>query len=126
MGWIFTLQKSLRDGSLKRARTRSLRSFNDHRDRVASTEAQGRESALRVAILHCVNESRQHARAAAADRVSERHGTPVYVELLVRNPQLPHDGDARRGVRLVVLEEVDVLDRHSGLLQELPNPGVRK
>src|SRR2546422_6961307 len=91
MGRFPALQKSLRDGSLKRARTRSLRSFNDHRDRVASTEAQGRESALRAASLHCVNESRQHARAAAADRVSERHGTPVYVELLVRNPQLPHD-----------------------------------
>src|SRR2546425_10010664 len=119
MGWIFTLQKSLRDGSLKRARTRSLRSFNDHRDRVAATEAQGRESALRAAILHCVNEGRQHARAAAADRVAERHRTAVYVELLVRNPQLSHHREARRGVRLVVLEEVDVVDGQPRLLQEL-------
>src|SRR5207244_13532865 len=60
---------------------------------------------------------------AAAHRGGGRHRHSGHGELLVRAPWRPHHREARYGVRLVVLEQADVVDRQTGLLQQLPNPG---
>src|SRR6266705_3596425 len=99
------------------------RPFDNHRYRIAAAQAQSREATLRVAVFHRVHESREHARAAAADRMAERHRAAVDVELLARDPELAHHHEARGRVRLVVLEQVDVLDPEAGLLQELSDAG---
>src|SRR5437870_9372543 len=101
-----------------RCRSRTL---DDHRDRIAAAKAQGRETALGAAVLHRVSKRREDAGAAAADRMPEGHRSTVHVELLVGNSELAHHGDARGGIRLVVFEQIDVVDREARLLQEFPD-----
>src|SRR6266704_2919601 len=101
-------------------------SLDNHGDRIAAAETQSREASLRVAVLHRIQKSREHAGAAAADRMTERDRAAVHVELLVRDPELAHHHEARGRVRLVVLEQVDILDPEARLLQELPDAGDRR
>src|SRR6266566_4271221 len=58
--------------------------------------------------------------------MAERDRAAVHVELLVRDPELAHHHEARGRVRLVVLEQVDILDPEARLLQELPDAGDRR
>src|SRR6266567_1779056 len=54
-------------GFYRPSAARRSRTLDDHRDRVATAQAQGREAAFRDAVFHRVDERREHARAAAAD-----------------------------------------------------------
>src|SRR6267143_1969769 len=90
-----------------RCRSRTL---DDHRDRIAPAEAEGHETALGAAVLHRVCEGREDAGTATSDWMTEGDGPTVHIELVVRNPEFPHHGDARGGIGLVVLEQVDVVD----------------
>src|SRR5205807_6033445 len=82
-----------------------------HRDGVSPAEAEGGQAPLRAAVLHAVDQGREHASPAASDRVTEGDRPAVHVELVMRHPELSHHCDARRGIGLIVLEEIDVVDR---------------
>ena len=86
------LREHLRDAVAHRARADDadslivnaigdLHPFDGERDAVAAAEAERRDAALQVAPLQRVEQRRQHARAARADRVAERDGAAVDVDL---------------------------------------------
>src|SRR5687768_9368511 len=56
--------------------------LDGQRDGVAAAEAQGGEAGSGPAILHGVQQRRQHARAARSDRVSERYRPAVHVDVV--------------------------------------------
>ena len=67
-----------RSSAIARAASAScIRPFDRERDAVAAAQAQRRDAALQVAPLQRVEQRRQHARAARADRVAERDGAAV-------------------------------------------------
>src|SRR5437773_10061906 len=83
--------KGLPTERLQRSRT-----LDDHRDRIATAQTEGRETALGAAVLHRVGERREDAGAAAANRMPAGPCPAVHVEFLVRNPAPAHHRDARR------------------------------
>src|SRR5208282_722499 len=52
-----------------------------HGDPHAAADAERGEAALRVALLHLVEKGGKHARARGADRMAERYGAAVHVDL---------------------------------------------
>src|SRR5687768_16829377 len=56
--------------------------LDGQRDGVAAAEAQRGEAGSGPAILHRVQQRRQHARAARSDRVSERYRPAVHVDVV--------------------------------------------
>src|ERR1700716_350092 len=57
----------------------------------AAADAKRREAALRVALLHLVQQSHEDAAARGADRVAERDRPAVHVDLLRIPAHLPVD-----------------------------------
>ena len=68
------------------AHTALVLPLDRHPDAVAAAEAERRDAALQVAPLQRVEQRRQHAPAARADRVAERDGAAVHVDLLRVDP----------------------------------------
>src|SRR5512147_3346042 len=98
-------------------------------DAHAATDAKRRESLLRVASLHFVQQRDQHAAARSADRVTERDGTAVDVDLvlvgrLVQAEVLVH-GTGLRRESLVEFHQVELLGLPAGLLESLAGRGRR-
>src|SRR5205809_158338 len=54
--------------------------LHDHRDPLATAYAQRRQAALGIAALHLVQQRHQDARAASADRVTQRDRASIYVD----------------------------------------------
>src|ERR1700745_1325852 len=52
-----------------------------HRDAHAAADAQRGEALLGIALLHLVQQRDQHARAGRADRMTDRDGAAVDVDL---------------------------------------------
>ena len=72
--------------------------------------------------LQRVEQRRQHARAAGADRVAERDGAAVDVHLRRIDAELAQDGHGLHRERFVQLEEIDVLQVPADLLRDLLRP----
>src|SRR5581483_1335140 len=106
---------------LHRCERRRLRTLHRQRDAVAASETERRYPALQIASLQRVEERRQHAPAARADRVPERHGAAVDVDLRGIDLQLVQDGNRLHGKRFVQLEEVDVFELPANLFRDTPN-----
>ena len=96
----------------------SYSALDGERDAVAAAEAQRRDAALQVSALQRVEQRRQHAAAARADRVAERDSAAVDVHLRRIDAELVEHGDRLHGERLVQLEEIDVLQIPAGLLRD--------
>src|SRR5882672_7706658 len=87
---------------------------NAHGDAHAAADAQRGEALLGVALLHLVEQGRQHARARGADRMAERDRAAIDVELRWIEAEFLADGQRLRGEGFVGLDEVEVLDRPAG------------
>src|SRR3954453_17133265 len=93
--------------------------LEDHRVALAAARADRRHAEAAAATPQLVHQRAENARAPRADRVTERDGPAVHVDLLLVDAEHAHrvDGHGREG--LVDLEQVDVVDAEAGLLERL-------
>ena len=92
---------------------------DDGGDRVSSTEAECGASDVLVPVLQGVQQGGEDTCSGTSDGVTECDGSSVDVEDLVGNVELLLDGTGCGCEGLVVLEEVDIVDGHSGLLEDV-------
>src|SRR5439155_26768359 len=59
----------------------TVQRFNRHRDAHSAADAQRRDAVPSLLRTQSIDEGRQDARAAGADRMSERHRTAVNIDL---------------------------------------------
>jgi hypothetical protein len=93
--------------------------LHGERHGVAAAQAQRRQARLRVAVLHGVQQRREHARARRADGVAQRHGAAVHVHAVPVPAQAGAVRQRLHGERLVGLDQVVVADLASLLLHQL-------
>src|SRR6266536_2599045 len=93
--------------------------FDEHRGGFAAADADGRNAALLSFLAQRVDERRQNAGAGGSDRMAQGDRPAADVDPRGVERELPDRGHRDRGEGLVDLEEVDVGDRESRLLQEL-------
>src|SRR5260370_35862936 len=72
-----------------------------HRDAHAAADAERGETLLGVALLHLVEQRGEHARARGADRMAERDGAAIDVELVRIEAELLADRDGLAAEGLV-------------------------
>ena len=77
------------------------RVLHHHRDPLPAPDAQRREPALGITLLHLVQQRHQDPRARRADRVSDRDRSTVHVHV---PPHILVDRDRLRGKRLIGLD----------------------
>src|SRR5262249_5452059 len=82
--------------------------FNGKRDAITTAQTQGGDAALQAAILQRVEQRRQHARAAGANRMTEGNRAAVHVHFALVEPELIQNRDGLDRECLVQLDEVDV------------------
>src|SRR4030088_238444 len=95
--WFFVL-------SCLRGPIRFLRTFDGEGDAVAAAEAERGDAALQASRFQRVEQRRQHAAAARADRVAEPSGAAVDVALGRIDPELVEHGDRLHRISLVQVE----------------------
>src|SRR5213082_708380 len=86
-------------------------------DTHAAPDTQRRESPLGVALAHLVKQRHQDAAAGGADRVAERNGAAVHVDLGRVPAHLAIDGDGLRRERFVDLHQIEILRLPAGARQ---------
>src|SRR4051812_39566873 len=94
-------------------------SGNTEGHRVAASEAERRDTGSGATILHGVQQSCQHARAARADRMAERDRAAVHVHAIPVPAQLLAVGQCLRRERFVGFDEIVVRDLAARLLHEV-------
>src|SRR5450830_950725 len=87
--------------------------------RFAAADAQRRHAALAAAVLQRAQQRDDDARAGGADRVAQRAGAAVHIDLAVRDVQLVHGRHRHGRKRLVDFEQVDVVHLPAVLCQQL-------
>src|SRR5580704_1897275 len=91
--------------------------FHAHGDTHAAADTERGETLLRVALLHLVEQRYQYARTGGADRMPNGDGAAIDVDLLGVPAQVFIDRAGLRSERLVGLDEIEVADVPTGLLQ---------
>ena len=88
---------------------RCLCAVDDEGDAFAAADAEGGDAALRVALLHCVEEGDEDAGAGSADGVAEGDGAAVDVDAggVEAEELVVDDGDDGEG--FVDLVEIDLV-----------------
>ncbi len=99
----------------------------DDRAAHSHADAERGEPVAAVALAQCVRELRDQPHAGRGERVAARDRAAVRVEARVvrRDPELVAPRQHLHGERLVQLEDVDLVERQSGLLQRAPRRGHR-
>ena len=100
---------------------RSIYSLNDRGDALAYPDAHGCETVAAAALFHFMDQGRQHARAAAAERMAESDGATVDVELVHVDAELASTGEHLRGKRFIQFDQVDLFDAQAGALERAPS-----
>ena len=72
-----------------------------------------------LAATELVEQRHDEPRTAHPERVADRDRAAVDVHALLVDPEVAHHGERLRGERLVQLDEVDVLDRDAGAVEQL-------
>src|SRR5690625_3323666 len=85
----------------------------------AATYAQAGHAAPAAPLFKRVNESDQNARAAGAQRVAQRTGAAVDVDLVMRQVQFLHGGHGNGGKSLVDFIKIDVSRLPASLFKHL-------
>src|SRR4051812_5653518 len=93
--------------------------LDQRRDSLPDSDAHRRKTVTRPSAAHLVHERRHDARAAAAERMTERNRAAVRIDAFLRNPELSDTGNRLRSERLINLDDVDLFDAQSGALQRL-------
>src|SRR5262249_42969409 len=80
------------------------------RDGLAATDAQRGKRALAADLVELVRGGHRDARARHAQRVTQRNGAAVRIDVLgiVGKTELAHAGETLRGERLVQFDHVEV------------------
>src|SRR5439155_21723294 len=93
--------------------------LDDRHVGLSATFAHRLQAVAPAGALELVEQGRHQTHAGGTERVAERDGAPVHIDLGKVGPGLPlpceHDG----GERLVDLDEVDVVERHARLRQRV-------
>src|SRR6266542_296767 len=87
-------------------------------DAVAAAQTERCNAALQVAPPQRIQQRRQYARAAGADRMAERDRPAVHVHPGGIDAKLPQDRDGLDRERFIDLEEVDGVQRPADLCRE--------
>src|SRR3546814_3895416 len=95
-----------------------LQHFDRERRGFAAADAQRRDAALEAALLQRADQRGDDMRVGRADRVAERTGTAVHVDLVVRQFVFLHRRYRLDRERFVDLLEIDVGDRPAGLVAQ--------
>src|SRR5215213_2028086 len=88
-----------------------------HRDAHAAADAERGEALLGVALLHLEQKRGEHARAGCADRMPERNGAAVDVDLGGIPAEVLVDRAGLGGEGLIGLDQIEVANIPAGLLQ---------
>ena len=95
--------------------------FDRHRHPQPAADAQRRQAASSIPFLHLVQQRDEDARAGRTNRMSERDGAAVHVQLLERNGQVAENGQHLGRERLVQLHQIEVVQRQLEAGQEFPD-----
>ena len=95
--------------------------FQSHRGGFAAADAQARHAALQPVLAQRADQRHDDARAGGADRVAERAGAAVHVDLVVRQAVLLHRRHGHHREGLVDLVEIDLLRVPAGSFKQLPD-----
>src|SRR5262245_60009234 len=87
--------------------------FHDHGDTHPTTNAQRCDASVEILRTKGMDESRQDAGAAGADRMSERDRAAVDVDSLGVDTKLLHDGYRLHRECFVQLEKINLIDIHA-------------
>ena len=101
------------------------RVLDDRRQALADPDAERRQPVAAAPPAQLVGERAEQPGARAAERVADRDGAAVDVQLVVVDAQLAHGCEHLRGEGLVELDQVDVLDPKSGTVERLARRGHR-
>src|SRR6185437_16077520 len=105
---------------------RGLEGLDRHRRRFAPANAERRDAALEPPCAKRRDQRHQYARARGADRVAERAGAAIDVDLLVRKPKVAHRRHGDDCESLVDLEEVDGTRAPAALLEQFLDRADRR
>src|SRR5215218_4154860 len=97
--------------------------LEDHRVALTAAGADRRDAEAAATPPQLVDQRAEDACARGTDRVAQRDRAAVDVHLGLVDAEHPHRVDRDRGEGLVDLEDVDVVDRQSGLLERLLRGG---
>src|SRR5687767_9156925 len=93
-----------------------LRVLQQQRDALAAADAQRDEAELVTLALHLRQALGGDERAGRRDRMAERDGAAVRVDLRGVEVEVADDRERLRGERLVELDHADLVERAPGLL----------
>src|SRR5579864_9648023 len=91
--------------------------FYAHSDAHAAADAQRGQALLGVAFLHLIEERHQDARSRGADRMADGDCAAIDVDLAGVPAEVLVDRASLRDERLVGLDQIEVADAPTGLLQ---------
>src|SRR2546430_759181 len=94
----------------------SSNSFNDRGDALTATDAERDERGGEIAPFQLIEHAAQQYRASGAERMAERDGAAVHINLLGIDIELAHRLHRHAGEGFVDLPEVDILHTHSRLI----------
>src|SRR5689334_12304414 len=104
-----------------RAAVDSPAALDDHGDGFAAAETERREPVAGAALVERCQQRRQDARAAGADRVTERDRAAPDVHPRWIEVEGTDRGDRDDRERLVDFEEIDVAEPEAGTRHDLPD-----
>src|ERR1043166_36352 len=84
----------------------SASALDTHGDAHAAADAERREPLLGIALLHFMQQGHEHARARCADRVTDRNGAAVDVDLGGISAEVLVDRAGLRRECLVGLDQI--------------------
>src|ERR1700722_9411998 len=93
--------------------------LDDERVALPATGADGDAAEAAAATAQLVDDAAKDAGTGGADRVAERDGASVDVDLVLVDAEHAHRVERDRGERLVDLPHVDVLGFETGLVKRL-------
>src|SRR5262245_31765433 len=89
---------------------RSLKSSLDcHRHGVSAAQAQRCDSAMGVATPQFIKHRRQNSRSGLPDRMSERDGASIHIQLLRIEIYFARDCNSLHSKRFIQFDQIDVV-----------------
>src|SRR5262245_26262316 len=94
-----------------------VRVFKQERDALAASDTRRGDAVALAALAQRAGDGDGEAHAGGGERVSERDGAAVHVELVGVEAELLGDGKRLGALRLVDLEAADVVELQSGAFE---------
>src|SRR5471030_1263437 len=116
-----TQRRPRRAPGIWRGRAPSSNALDDDGDALPHADAHGAQRVAPAAALQLVHRGRHQARAAHAQRMAERDGAAVRIDarVVVAQAERAQHRQSLRGKGLVQFDDVDLVQRHAELAQQL-------